>query len=151
MGIRMDVRSSCGVALACLALGACTPNTSSQQDQTAVATAASAAAARAEAATVSTETAANQAAAAGDPPAGKIVVPTGTLTKATFGQLVIGHSKAEVREAFGQPSNVVSMAGTDEWFYYSDRLPIRDADSGVLLNDIGVSFDASGTATSIES
>ena len=144
----MGVRSGHSVAFVCLALAGCAPSASNQQNQAAPASASLATSASDS--VISAEVAANQAAAAGNASAGKIVVPGGTLTKVAFGQLVIGHSKAEISDAFGEPSNVLSMAGVDTWFYNSDRLPITDSEAGILLSSVGVTFGSDGIASSIE-
>lgn len=77
---------------------------------------------------------------AASPPASVEASP-GPLTKDRFTGLVLGKTMAEVRAALGDPSNVDSNADGVIWFYWRDKLPVQDPDSGATFTSSSVVFD----------
>ena len=65
----------------------------------------------------------------------------GPLTKDQFTGLVLGKTMAEVRAVLGDPSNVDSNADGVIWFYWRDKLPVQDPDSGVTFTSSSIVFD----------
>lgn len=65
----------------------------------------------------------------------------GPLTKDQFKSLVLGKTMAEIRSAFGEPSNVDSNADGVIWFYWSDKLPVQDPDSETVFTSSSILFD----------
>lgn len=146
----------CSLTLLSLALFACSPRSDVTSDATladagasspasAVTSAPVAPTAGSAQAAVEAATQASLAAQASQP----IIVPAGLIPKPDFAALVTGRSKADIREAFGPPSNVVSLGGTDTWFYHADRVSITDPEAGIVLHSVGVSFSADGVATHV--
>jgi len=65
----------------------------------------------------------------------------GPLTKDQFQNLALGKTMGEVRAALGTPSNIDSNADGIIWFYWKDKLPVVDPDSGVVFASCSIHFD----------
>lgn len=65
----------------------------------------------------------------------------GPLTKDQFTGLVLGKTMAQIRSIIGDPSNVESSADGISWYYWKDKLPVQDPDSGVVFTSSVIRFD----------
>ena len=77
-----------------------------------------------------------------------ISVPEGLLTRPQSASIFVGRTKAEVRAAFGPPSNVITAGGSDTWFH-NGNLSIVDPDAGVTLRKVGVDLGVDGRVSHI--